>query len=168
MTHSLDRKQEKLAHGLTGVLADTYLLYHSTQVCHWNVEGPHFHAFHDMFEQQYEELAEAVDQIAERVRALGFYTPVALSQLAEFSRIQQPVALRETAEMLRHLVESHRQVIHRLNEVRGVAEEAVDEATADLVIERLRVHEKTLWMLRSQSGIGSADLAQVEQMVRNA
>jgi starvation-inducible DNA-binding protein len=168
MTRSPDKQHEKLATGLTGLLADTYLLYHSTQACHWNVEGPQFHSLHEMFEQQYGELAEAVDRIAERVRALGFYTPGTLPQLVELSRIRQPAGLRATAEMLRHLVEAHRQVIHRANELRGVADEALDEATADLLVERMRAHEKALWMLRSQAGGGSAELAEVEQMVNSA
>jgi starvation-inducible DNA-binding protein len=120
-----------------------------------------------MFQQQYRELVEAIDLIAERVRSLGFYTPGTLSQLIKVSRIRQPDAeLRDSRKMLQHLIEGHQQVVHRVTELRGDAEEALDEATVDLLVERLRVHEKTLWMLRSQAGRESSALAVVKKMKR--
>lgn len=166
MKRTTDKREKQLAAGLTGLLADSYVLHNSTQVCHWNVEGPQFHSLHAMFEQQYGELAEAIDVIAERVRSLGFYTPGTLTDLTKHSRIQQPGNLRDSKEMLRHLIEAHRQVVHRATELRGEAEDALDEATVDLLVERLRVHEKTLWILRSQAGRNSAELTSVEEMAR--
>jgi starvation-inducible DNA-binding protein len=147
-------------------LADSYVLYNSTQACHWNVEGPQFHSLHGMFEEQYTELAEAIDVIAERIRAIGFYTPGTLEHLNKLSHIRQPEQLRDPAEMLLHLIEAHRQIIHRANAVRGHAEKVLDEATVDLLVERLRVHEKTLWMLSSQAGRGSEELTSVGNLAR--
>jgi starvation-inducible DNA-binding protein len=164
MRPTTDKQQQHLANGLTGLLADTYVLHNSTQACHWNVEGPQFHSLHQLFEEQYTELADAIDVIAERVRAIGFYAPGTLGQLNKLSHIRQPDQLRDPSEMLLHLIEAHRQVIHRANGLRESAEEALDEATADLLIERLRVHEKALWMLCSQAGRGSAELTPVEEM----
>lgn len=152
-----ERQREGLARGLSGLLADTYTLYHSTQACHWNVDGPQFSSLHQMFEKQYTELAAAIDTIAERIRCLDYYTPGTLGDMARTSRIRQQAELRGSKAMLGHLIEAHMQVVHRANEVRGLAEDALDEATADLVVERLRVHEKTLWMLRSQAGRESTE-----------
>jgi starvation-inducible DNA-binding protein len=166
VNRTTDKRQKHLAAGLTGLLADSYVLYNSTQTCHWNVEGPQFHSLHAMFEEQYGELAEAIDVIAERVRSLGFYTPGTLDHLTKLSRIQQPGELRDSTEMLNHLIEAHQQVVHRASELRGEAEDALDEATVDLLTERLRVHEKTLWMLRSQAGRNSTELTSVGEMAR--
>ena len=167
MARNEEREQrDRLVEGLTGLLADTYAVYHSTQACHWNVEGPQFHSLHAMFEEQYTELAEAIDDIAERIRAVGFYAPGTMEHLNQLSHIRQPDLLRDPSEMLLHLIEAHRQVIHRANALRGHAEDALDEATADLLIERLRVHEKALWMLCSQAGRGSEELASIEKVAR--
>jgi len=159
MPRTEKRQSERLAGGMTALLADTYAVYHSTQVCHWNVEGPMFRALHELFEQQYREQADAIDTIAERVRCLGFYAPATLAQMVKLTRIQQPDRLPGNAQaMLDHLIEAHAQIVHRINEVRTMAEEVLDEATADLLVERLRVHEEALWMLRSQAGRDSAEL----------
>jgi starvation-inducible DNA-binding protein len=163
-----EAQRSRLAGGLTGLLADTYLLHHSTQACHWNVDGPWFGALHRIFEEQYEEMARAIDEIAKRVRSLGFYTPATLAELTRRSRIRQPADLRDPESMLDHLIEAHMQVVHRVNEVRGEAEALLDEATTDLLVERLRAHERTLWMLRSQAGRASTDLTQAEKKLQEA
>lgn len=152
------KQRTALANGLTGLLADTYTLYHSTQACHWNVAGPRFHSLHAMFEEQYRELAEAIDTIAERVRVLGYFTPGTLQSLTRHARIHQPEKLRDPDGMLEHLIEANRQIVHRATEVRGHAEDALDEATVDLLIERQRIHEKVVWMLESQAGRASDEL----------
>lgn len=141
-----------LARGLTGLLADTYTLYNTTQFYHWNVEGPQFHSLHAMFEEQYDELADAVDLVAERIRVLGWYTPGTLRDFLDVSRIRQRENVRDAGEMLDHLIEGHRQVAHRIRELLAETEKVLDQATEDMLIERLRIHEKTTWMLESQAG----------------
>lgn len=134
------------------MLADTYTLYNSTQCAHWNVEGPRFKELHDLFEDQYQELAVAIDVIAERLRALGFYVPGTLQEMSELSRLNQRSLVEGPTAWEGHLIEGHRQVAHRLRELQALAEKTMDEATMDLLVERLRVHEKTIWMLRSLIG----------------
>lgn len=141
-----------LATGLTGLLADTYTLYNTTQFYHWNVEGPQFHSLHAMFEEQYDELADAVDLIAERIRVLGWYTPGTLDDFSNLSRIRQKANVRDADTMLEHLIEGHQQVAHRIRELLAETEKVLDQATEDMLIERLRIHEKTTWMLKSQAG----------------
>jgi starvation-inducible DNA-binding protein len=153
-----DAAREKLARGLSGLLADTYMLYNTTQVCHWNVEGPGFAALHDLFEVQYREMAEAIDDIAERVRALGYYAPGRLHDVLENSRLGQRARPAEAVAMLDHLIEGHELVAHRLRELAGLADSAMDEASQDLAVGRLRAHEKMLWMLASQAGRPSLHL----------
>lgn len=154
-----DTKQSQLARGLAGLLADSYFVYNATQAAHWNVEGDRFAALHEMFEQQYTELAEAIDEIAERIRAIGFYTPGTIDEFRQLTRINQAPGLRDAQDILSHLIEVHQQVTHRLRELQTVAESEVDEATADLLVERLRVHDKTIWMLKAQHGDRSGELA---------
>lgn len=167
MPRTEKRQNERLAGGMTALLADTYAVYHSTQVSHWNVEGPMFRALHELFEQQYREQADAIDTIAERVRCLGFYAPATLGQLLELTRVRQPERRPGDAQaMLDHLIEAHTQIVHRINEVRTMAEKVLDDATADLLVERLRVHEEALWMLRSQAGRDSAELATPTRLSR--
>lgn len=154
-----DDDRRALAGGLTGLLADTYVLSNSTRLFQWNVEGPQFLGLHGMFREQYLELSRAVDRIAERIRVLGFYTPGTLQELAKISRQTQEPGVREPDRMLSHLAEGHQQVAHRIRDLRQVAERTMDEATADLLVERLRVHEKAFWVLRTQqAGGGSQDL----------
>jgi starvation-inducible DNA-binding protein len=144
--------------GLERVLADSYTLYNATQVCHWNVAGPRFAALHELFEEQYTELAEAIDEIAERIRALGFYTRGTLRELLAATRIPDAPGLKTTEQMLAHLIDGHQRLIAGLVEIREIAEELGDEATVDLLIGRTRVHEKTIWMLQAQAGEGSEAL----------
>lgn len=151
-------QRERLARELEGVLADSYALYNALQVCHWNVVGPRFASLHDLFEKQYRELAEAIDDIAERIRALGYYTRGTLGELLAMTRVTDERDLRGSSEMLKHLITAHQQVIHRVRKAQGVAEEAVDEASFDLLVERQRAHEKAAWMLRAQAGEESETL----------
>lgn len=142
-----DRK--KIAEGLSHLLADTYTLYLKTHYFHWNVTGPMFNTLHLMFETQYTELAIAVDDIAERIRALDEYAPGTYSQFAKLSSIPESIGVPNATQMIKDLVEAHEAVCRTARGVFPAANEADDEATADLVTQRLQIHEKTAWMLRS-------------------
>ena len=154
--------KRELAQQLTGVLADSYLLYHTTQFCHWNIVGGQFRALHEMFEEQYRALAEAVDMIAERIRILGFFTPGTLKDYAALSSNKQPEHMHEPEEMLEQLIEAQETVTRRIEAAIPVAHRVKDEATHDLLVERLRAHQKATWMLKSQAGHDSAKLQIVE------
>lgn len=145
---SEDSRQE-IAQGLSRVLADTYSLYLKTHYFHWNVTGPLFTSLHLLFEQQYTELAVAVDDIAERIRALGVFAPGSYSQFTELSSIPETREVPSAEEMVRLLVEGNEAVAKTARSVFPVAEKGADESTVDLLTDRLRVHEKTAWMLRS-------------------
>ena len=146
----IDEKQRaQIAGGLARVLADTYTLYLQTHNFHWNVTGPMFNTLHLMFEQQYNELALAVDQIAERIRALGFPAPGSYKDYAKLTRIQEVDGVPNAEEMIRILVKGQETVVRTAREVFPSAEGANDEPTADLLTQRMHVHEKTAWMLRS-------------------
>jgi len=142
-----DRKE--ISAGLSKLLADSYSLYMKTHFFHWNVTGPMFHSLHEMFEQQYTELAEAVDTIAERIRSLGYFAPGSYSEFAELSSVTETREVVPALDMVRLLVEANEAVARTVREVLPVAERAGDESTLDLLADRLRVHEKTAWMLRS-------------------
>jgi starvation-inducible DNA-binding protein len=142
-----DRKE--IADGLARVLADTYTLYLKTHNYHWNVVGPMFNTLHLMFETQYNELALAVDEIAERIRALGEPAPGSYAEFSELSTVTEDTEKPEALEMVRRLVEGHESVARTARSVFPAAEKAGDEPTADLLTQRLQVHEKTAWMLRS-------------------
>ena len=142
-----DRK--KIADGLSHLLADTYTLYLKTHYFHWNVTGPMFNTLHLMFEQQYNELALAVDVIAERIRALDFYAPGTYREFAKMATIKESESVPHAQDMIRELVAGHEAVVRTARSVFPVADEASDEATADLLTQRLQLHEKTAWMLRS-------------------
>ena len=143
-----DRK--KLAQGLSKVLADSYLLYIKTHAFHWNVKGPMFHTLHLMFEEQYNELFTAVDEIAERIRALGYPAPGSYKSFSELSSIKESEDSPSSAnEMVRELLEGQETVIRTLRELVGLASQVADEATADLATGRIKQHEKVAWMLRS-------------------
>ncbi|MEB3285679.1 MAG: Dps family protein [Candidatus Sericytochromatia bacterium] len=141
--------REQIAKGLAQVLADTYTLYLKTHNFHWNVTGPLFQTLHTMFEAQYLELAIAVDVIAERIRALGFPAPGTWRQFIALSHIHEEEEIPKAPEMLQRLVESHETVARTAREAFRAAENAGDQATCDLLTQRLRTHEKTAWMLRS-------------------
>jgi starvation-inducible DNA-binding protein len=144
-----EQDRQAIADGLSRLLADTYTLYLKTHSFHWNVTGPMFNTLHLMFEQQYTELALAVDAIAERIRALGVQAPGSYAQFAELTRIKEETGAPAAMEMVRQLVQDQETVVRTAREVFPVAEAAHDEPTADLLTQRMQVHEKTAWMLRS-------------------
>jgi starvation-inducible DNA-binding protein len=138
-----------IAEGLSRLLADTYTLYLKTHNFHWNVTGPMFNTLHLMFEAQYTELSLAVDLIAERIRSLGAYAPATYSAYAKLTSIPETEEIPKAKEMIQLLVEGQEAVTRTARSIFPIAEKASDEPTADLLTQRLQVHEKTAWMLRS-------------------
>jgi len=146
----IDEKQRlQIAEGLKELLADSYTLYLQTHNFHWNVTGPQFRELHLMFEEQYNELALAVDLVAERIRTLGVYAPATYKALSSLSNIKETEEIPAAATMLVLLTKGHEQVVKTCRKVLKVAQEANDESTASLVSDRMVLHEKTAWMLRS-------------------
>ena len=146
----IDEKQrEDIADGLSRLLADSYTLYLKTHNYHWNVTGPQFTTLHELFEVHYLELAQAVDEIAERIRALGHRAPGSYREFSELSVIEEESDNPGAREMIRRLVEGQETVARTAREVFPVVEAASDEPTADLLTQRMQVHEKNAWMLRS-------------------
>ena len=141
--------RENIAKSLARVLAETYVLYLKTHNFHWNVTGPNFAILHKLFEEQYQELANAVDEIAERIRALGFPAPGSYSQFLELSSICDESGVPSANEMIQQLLEGHEAIVATAREVFKVASEGGDSVTEDLLNQRMQVHEKTAWMLRS-------------------
>ena len=139
----------EIAQGLSRALADTYTLYLETHNFHWNVTGPMFQTLHLMFETHYNELALAVDLIAERIRALGFPAPGTYKQFAELSSFKQSDGVPKAQDMIRLLVEGHETCARTSRETFKIADGASDQPTCDLLTQRMQVHEKTAWMLRS-------------------
>src|SRR5262245_61706687 len=144
-----DADRKAIADGLSHVLADTYTLYLKTHNFHWNVTGPMFNTLHLMFEQQYTELAQAVDLVAERIRALGLPAPGSYAQYAKLSSIKEETGVPSAEEMIRQLVAGQEAVVRTARNVFVTADGANDQPTADLLTERMQVHEKNAWMLRS-------------------
>lgn len=144
-----ERDRKEIASGLGRLLADTYTLYLKTHNFHWNVTGPMFQTLHLMFEQQYGELALAVDAVAERIRSLGEPAPGSYAEFGKLTSIPESQGVPNSMDMIRLLVEGHEAVIRTARAVFPWAEKANDEATADLLTQRLQIHEKTAWMLRS-------------------
>ncbi|MFO7188755.1 MAG: Dps family protein [Pseudomonadota bacterium] len=144
-----DADRKEIAEGLSRLLADTYTLYLKTHNFHWNVTGPMFSTLHQMFEEQYTELAAAVDLIAERIRALGFPAPGSYKEYARLSSIKETEGVPSAEEMIQLLVDGQEAVTRTAREVFKIAERANDQPTADLLTERMQVHEKTAWMLRT-------------------
>lgn len=142
-----DRKA--VAKQLKVLLADSYSLYLQTHNFHWNVEGPHFIELHTLFETHYSELAVAVDDIAERIRALGVYAPGTYSEFAKLSNITEVCELPKAKKMVEILTQGHEQIIKTCRSALKVAQEADDESSASLISDRMVVHEKTAWMLRA-------------------
>jgi starvation-inducible DNA-binding protein len=141
--------KKQIAEGLSHVLADSYALYLKTHNFHWNVEGPMFRELHLMFEEQYTELAGAVDQIAERIRALGQYAPGSFGQFSRLASIKEAQDVPKAEAMVKQLAADHETVGNTIRSVLPPAQRAGDEVTAGLLVERLAVHEKTAWMLHS-------------------
>ena len=144
-----ESQRQTIAEGLSKVLADSYSLYLKTHKFHWNVEGPMFRTLHLMFEEQYTELATAVDEIAERIRALGFPAPGSYSEFAKLTSIPDGQSSNDAPAMIRELVEGQETVIRTCRELFPAVDEANDEPTADLLTTRMQTHEKTAWMLRA-------------------
>ena len=141
-----------VAEALSRVLADTYTLYLKTHNYHWNVTGPMFNTLHLMFEEQYNELWTAVDVLAERIRSLGVFAPGSYAQFADLTVIAEADGVPAAEEMIADLVAGHEAVTRTARNALGAVGKAADESTADLLTQRLQVHEKTAWMLRSMIG----------------
>ena len=144
-----ENKRKVIAQGLSRLLADSYTLYLKTHNYHWNVTGPQFRTLHLMFEEQYTELAQAVDIVAERIRSLGEPAPGSYAQFAELSSVKEETGLPSAEDMVKNLVIGHETVAKTARSVFPSAEEGHDEATLDLLTQRIQLHEKTAWMLRS-------------------
>lgn len=144
-----EKDRKDIAQGLSRLLADTYTLYLKTHNFHWNVTGPMFQTLHLMFETQYNELALAVDLIAERIRALGHPAPGTYKEYAGLTSIQEQVGPISAEEMIKSLIEGQEAVIRTARSLFDLVDKAHDEPTADLLTQRMQIHEKTAWMLRS-------------------
>lgn len=134
---------------LRQVVADSYALLGQTHLCHWNVRGPSFFSLHTAFEEQYTELFQAIDEIAERIRALGAFAPGGLQNLARMAGMEEIVEDAGARDMVAHLLAANERLVRDLSRARELAAEAGDAETEDLMIARTQVHEKTIWMLRS-------------------
>ena len=141
-------QRREIAAGLSRLLADSYTLYLKTHNFHWNVTGPMFSTLHVLFEQHYTELALAVDEIAERIRALGFPAPGSYAQFSELSCIDEETGVPSATEMVRQLVTGQEAVARTARSIFDAVDAARDEPSADLLTQRMQVHEKNAWMLR--------------------
>lgn len=144
-----EESRKNIAQGLGKLLADTYTLYIKTHGFHWNVTGSMFGSLHLMFEGQYMNLFQAVDLIAERIRALGYPAPASYAQFSKLTSIKEETQVPESTDMIKQLVEGQEVIVRTLRDLFPMVDEAHDEATADLLTERMQYHEKTAWMLRS-------------------
>jgi len=144
-----EQNRAAIAQGLKHLLADSYTLYLQTHNFHWNVTGPQFRELHLMFEEHYTELATAVDDIAERIRTLGFFAPGTYTQFAKLSAIEEVEGIPSAIDMIKTLLDSHEIVVRTCRNAIKTAQAADDESSAALIGDRMRVHEKTAWMLRA-------------------
>jgi len=140
---------KRVAEVLAHTLADSYFLYLKTQGFHWNVVSKHFHALHLLFESQYTELAEAIDEIAERIRAIGHPAPGSFKQFSKLTEIKETTDTLTDVQMISNLLSDHELMCRNLRTSVKVAQNSGDEGSADLMISRLQAHEKAAWMLRS-------------------
>lgn len=143
------QQRAAIAHGLSRLLADTYVVYLKTHNFHWNVEGPMFQTLHQMFMEQYTEAWNAIDLIAERIRSLGEYAPGTYQQYLGLASINETEGVPEAEQMVKLLIEGQEAVVRTARELLPLADEAHDEPTLDLLTQRMQVHEKNAWMLRS-------------------
>lgn len=141
--------RQQIVSGLEKLLADSYMLYLKTLFFHWNVTGPMFQPLHDIFEGQYQELLLAVDDQAERIRALGYPAPGTFHQFSRLTSITEDTTVPDTDTMIKILVQDHETVIRTIREVYSTVAQEDDVATLDMLTKRMEVHEKTAWMLRS-------------------
>ncbi len=144
-----ESKRKEISDGLKKLLADTYSLYLKTHNYHWNVTGNMFQTLHLLFAQHYNEMWTAVDHIAERIRSLGFFAPGTYHEFVELTRLKDDEDVPNANQMLRNLVEGHEAVVETIRDLFKIAEEADDQATLDILTQRISIHEKTAWMLRS-------------------
>jgi len=144
-----ENQRSAIAEGLARLLADSYTLYLKTHNFHWNVTGPQFSTLHTMFEEHYTELAIAVDDIAERIRALGVPAPGSYAEFGKLTSIDEARGGESATDMIRALVEGQEAVVRTAREAFPAADDANDEPTADLLTQRMQTHEKNAWMLRS-------------------
>ena len=143
------RQRAAIAHGLSRLLADTYVVYLKTHNFHWNVEGPMFQTLHQMFMAQYTEAWNAIDLIAERIRSLGEYAPGTYKQYLKLASIKESDGVPRAEQMVKLLIEGQEAVVRTARELLPLADEAHDEPTLDLLTQRMQAHEKNAWMLRS-------------------
>ncbi len=144
-----DKDRKAIASGLESLLADTFTLYMATHNFHWNVKGPMFNTLHAMFMVQYTELWNAVDPIAERIRSLGFPAPGTFKEFGKLSSLKEPAGELKAKEMISFLIDGNQTVARTARKLLPVADKANDQPTLDLLTQRLDIHEKTTWMLRS-------------------
>ncbi len=144
-----EKDRRRIAEGLSKLLADSYTLYLQTHNFHWNVKGPMFRTLHLMFEEQYTELAQAVDLIAERIRALGFPAPGTYAEFIELSSIKEVRGVPDAQKMIEILIDGQEAIVRTARSVFPTVDEAGDEPSADLLTQRMQTHEKAAWMLRS-------------------
>ena len=144
-----DDARKRIADGLSRLLADSYSLYLKTHYYHWNVTGPRFRDLHLLFEEQYTELATAVDEVAERIRTLGYQAPGTYRAFASLTQIAEDNGVPDAEAMLRNLVDAQETLVRTAREVLPAAQDADDESSASLLADRMVVHEKAAWMLRS-------------------
>jgi starvation-inducible DNA-binding protein len=141
--------RNRIAQGLSRMLADTYLLYLKTHNFHWNVEGPMFQTLHQMFMEEYVEAWNAVDLIAERIRALGHYAPGTYKEYVKLGSIKETDGVPKAEQMIKLLIQAQEAVVRTARSVLPIAEDANDQPTLDLLTQRMQIHEKNAWMLRS-------------------
>ena len=141
--------RNRIAQGLSRMLADTYLLYLKTHNFHWNVEGPMFQTLHVMFMEQYTEAWNAIDLIAERIRALGHYAPGTYKEYVKLGSIKETDGVPKAEQMVKLLIQAQEAVVRTARSVLPIAEDANDQPTLDLLTQRMQIHEKNAWMLRS-------------------
>ena len=144
-----EKDRKTVCKGLNKLLSDSYILYLKTQNYHWNVTGPMFQSLHLLFENQYQEQAIAVDEIAERIRALGEYAPGSFAAFSKISSIKEENSIPSTEEMIYNLIHGNEAVVTTAREIVSLADECEDDVTSDLMINRMQIHEKNAWMLRS-------------------
>jgi len=144
-----EKSRKTISEGLSKILADTYTLELKTHNFHWNVTGPNFPQYHKMFDDQYSELNDAIDELAERIRSLGFYAPGSYSQFAKLTSIKEAKEIPSAQEMIKTLLEDHEEMARNIYDLISLAASNNDHDTADLLTQRLHEHEKTAWMLRS-------------------
>jgi starvation-inducible DNA-binding protein len=144
-----EKDRKSVCKSLNKLLADSYLLYLKTQNYHWNVTGKMFQPLHTLFEEQYKEQAQAIDVIAERIRALGEYAPGSFSSFSKVTSIKEENSIPSAEEMIHNLVQGNEAVVTTARGIISLANECEDDVTGDLMIERMQIHEKNAWMLRS-------------------